>query len=554
MKRLTLYILMAASAVSAFAAKDNRPNIILFLTDDQTRNSTGVYGNTQVKTPNMDKLANNGAIFANNYATTTICMASRASIFTGMYEYKTGCNFDKGALYESKWKKSYPMLLREAGYFTGMGGKVGVDIYDEANKVKYKGDKAIAKDDFDFFVGGTGQTEYETAKNKHLAKYAKEYPHSTRAYAAAIADFIKEAKASGKPFCFSMSFKAPHTPMKPDPMFNDVYKDTVWQRPANSGRESATHLSTQAKLGRQYLEYANAYFKDVNFQRSQTQYHQLIHGVDYAIGMVMETLEKEGVADNTILILTSDNGYSCSAHGMGGKVLAYEESAKTPLIIYDPRIKKANKPKDIWRTGVSANIDIAPTILDYAGVKIPENMDGKSLKKVVENPKEKVRKELALYQLWGSFPTVSLAIVTEDFKYIYYPYAERIDPAEELYNLKKDALEMTNVISDPEYKSTLRDMQAHYETHFQKYKKENVARDSYETFPVIFDKNISWDEKKKHIHKLFENGAYGYENMLYRMNYDGDIYDYDAVIEYSRKRLSGEIKVQNRSMTDKKKK
>ncbi len=538
------------SAFSSFA-KDDRPNIILFLADDQTRISTGVYGNKQVKTPNMDKLATNGAIFANNYATTTICMASRACILTGMYEYKTGCNFDKGDLYRSKFEKSYPVILRENGYFTGIAGKVGLDIKDDIDNKKLVGDDSLGANYFDWFAGGSGQTQYETSKNKHIAKYAKEYPHSTRAYGAAMKDFIAQALESGKPFCLSMSFKAPHTPMIPDPFFNDVYKDTIWERPANAGWENAKHLSLQARLGRQYLDYSRAYFKENAFQQTSRLYHQLIHGVDYAIGMVLDELEKQGIADNTIIMITSDNGYSCSAHGFGGKVLPYEEATKTPLIIYDPRAEKADT---IWRNAVTANIDIAPTILDYAGVAIPENMDGKSLRNVVVKPEERVRKELALYQLWGSLPTVAMSIVTEDFKYIYYPYAEKIEAGEELYDLRNDRLETENLINNPEYKSTLDDMKAFYAVHFKKYQDENVKRDSYESFATIFNQDLDWGEKKKVVHKIFITGAHSYPNLLKRIKYTGDILDYDAVINHAIKRLSGENSTEATSKKSKKSK
>ena len=113
----------ALSAVSGWAVENKRPNIILLLTDDQSYNSLGYAGNTQVKTPNLDRLASEGLIFDAAYDTTSICMASRAQVMTGMYEYKTGCNFSHGPLHRDKWQQSYPVLLREAGYFTGFVGK-----------------------------------------------------------------------------------------------------------------------------------------------------------------------------------------------------------------------------------------------------------------------------------------------------------------------------------------------------------------------------------------------------------------------------------------------
>ena len=199
-----------------------KPNIIFLLSDDQTSIATGCYGNSQVVTPNMDKLAAEGVRFANYYKTTAICMASRATIMTGMYEYKTGCNFMHGPLRTEKFKKSYPVLLREAGYFTGFAGKFGFAVSD-GDHWNDKPIEVMPIDEFDMWGGGRGQTSYKTAENDSIAKYAEQYPHSTRAYGAWAHDFIKAAKASGKPFSMSISFKAPHLPFTPDKYFDQVY-------------------------------------------------------------------------------------------------------------------------------------------------------------------------------------------------------------------------------------------------------------------------------------------------------------------------------------------
>lgn len=113
-------------------AVETMPNIVFLLADDQSTYSLGCYGNTDVKTPNMDQLASDGVAFDKHYNTTAICMASRASIFTGMYEYKTGCNFTHGNMRADVWEKSYPVLLREAGYLTAFAGKFGMEVDGKA--------------------------------------------------------------------------------------------------------------------------------------------------------------------------------------------------------------------------------------------------------------------------------------------------------------------------------------------------------------------------------------------------------------------------------------
>ncbi len=520
---------LCIGAFSAFA-KDDRPNIIVFLTDDQCMYSTGVYGNHQVKTPNLDQLAKDGTIFRNNYATTSICMASRASIMTGMYEYKTACNFDKGPLWRSKWEKSYPVLLKEAGYYTGFAGKFGFAVKpDGETNENYDSYKVLPVDSFDWFAGGPDQTSYITKQNKGIAKYAKEYPHATRAYGAACSDFVKEAVKTGKPFCLSMSFKAPHSPLTPDPFFKDVYADVVWEKPANHGRENGKHISIQAKLSRQYM---NSYFLycDTAYQKNQRLYNTLIHGVDCAVGMVLETLKEIGIADNTIIIFTGDNGFAKGSHGFSHKALPYEEHSKTPLIILDPRAKKADT---IWREPVTANIDLAPTILDYAGVAIPENMDGMSLRELINDPKADFREHIALIQARGSFASVALSVVTPKTKYIYYPYAEKIDAGEELYILSDDPIEMHNQFNNPEFKAEKEAMLALYNKSFSKWKKENVNRASYDDLAIVLDKNIEWAEKRNHKSKDFDTSNVSYASLLKSVKYTGDPLDYEAVLAHS---------------------
>ncbi len=528
MKKLTLITALFASAISLFA-KDTRPNIIFFLADDMARNYIGVYGNEQVKTPTIDKLASDGVVFRNNYATTAICMASRASIMTGMYEYKTGCNFDKGPLWESKWQKSYPMLLREAGYYTGFAGKFGFAVKEDGTtSPSYEKAVDLPVKDFDCFLGEPSQTSYKTAQNKNTAKYAKQYPHSTRAYGAACVDFIREAKETGKPFCFSISFKASHLPFTPDTFFNNVYKATKWELPVNHGRENAKHFSMQARLGKAYL-IAFPFYYGNQAQENLRKYNQLIYGVDYAINMVLEELEKQGIADNTIIIFTSDNGFNLGSHGFGHKAVAYEEGSKSPLVIYDPRAKKADTN---WRESLVANIDIMPTILDYAGVEIPSNVDGKSLRDIIENPNAKIRESLPLFQLIESFPSVSMSIVTKDYKYIYYPYAEKLPAGEELYDLNADRAEMHNQINNPEFADILAKLKAYQKEELQAWKVENVKRASYEEFEIIFDQDIEWEEKRNHIPALYATAKGNYKYFLDRIGYKGDSLDYDAIMQH----------------------
>jgi arylsulfatase A-like enzyme len=487
MRKISLFITCLIAA-TALLAEDKRPNIIFLLTDDQTSYSLGCYGNPDVQTPNIDRLAEQGMKFNNHYDTTAICMASRANVVTGRFEYRNGCNFEHGNLVRDIWESSYPVLLREAGYRTAMAGKIGFEVTD-----KPEGKGYLPEDDFDSWGAGPGQTFYETAKNKSMAKYADEYPHATRAYGAFGRDFIAESAKSGQPFCLSISFKAAHRPTTPDPVFDDVYKGKTFTKPANYGRQHGKHFSKQSQQGRQYVRFHEWNYSD-KYDEVMAIYHQQVYGIDVAVGMIMKALEENGVADNTVVIFTSDNGFFCGSHGYGSKVLPYEESSLVPLIMYDPRHR--NSGKQLECDALTGNVDFAPTILELAGVKIPSGMDGKSLVKLYNRPKSSTHESLPLINVWGPDKVHSLSIVTKDEKFIYWPYAgEGFEATEELYITSKDPLELKNQAGNPEYAATLQRMQKLYDSQVKHWKAEAVDFHDYKQFGDIFDRATSWEKK-----------------------------------------------------------
>ncbi len=482
-KGLHLFFAFALTIASA-QAEAKKPNIIFLLADDQNILSVGCYGNSEVQTPHMDKLGADGVIFDKHYNTTPICMASRASIMTGMYEYKTGTNFQHGDMTPKIWEKSYPILLREAGYLTAFAGKFGFQI------LKHGYD---AEQFFDIWGGGPNQTEYKTAKNKSMRKYAKDYPHSTRAYGAFGQDVIKTAAQQNKPFCLSISFKAPHHPVKPDPKFNDIYKGKTFTKPANYGRENGKHLSAQSKQGRQYSRFTSWGY-DTDYDQVMANYYQQVYAIDVALGMIRKEIEAQGVTENTVIIYTSDNGFICGSHGYGSKVLPMEESSRVPLIILDPRSDSAGKK--LRTKSLTGNIDFAPTILELAGLPIPKNMDGVSLLPILEKTDSHVRNELAVMNTYGATPTKNLTLITQEWKYTYWWYGDKqMTPTEELFNLNKDPLEMTNLANNDEHTSILKKMQAKYDNQLKHWEKEGVSYNKYPKYITLFDRSIPWEKK-----------------------------------------------------------
>ena len=426
-----------------YSVADDRPNIIFLMTDDQNVRSLGCYGAPGVETPNIDALAADGVAFDRHYDTTAICMACRATVMTGLLEYRHGVNFGTGTVGDGQmrkedWEQSYPMLLHKAGYRTAFAGKFGFTIEDTSKSGRYP------EDDFDMWGGGPGQTSFITARNKSMVQYAKNYPHSTRSYGAFGSDFIKESAKKDQPFCLSISFKAPHRPVQPDPLFDDIYAGALFPKPENFGREHGMHFPEQSRRGRQYQRFEEWHYNDA-YDEVMAKYYQLIYAVDVAIGMIREAVETAGVKHKTLIIFTSDNGYLCGAHGYGSKVLPYEESSRVPLIIYDPRSEKKAGRCNV----ATGNIDLAATILD-AALGRPNHGNGTSLlKHYVNNNNPRRDRIIPLINVWGPEQVFSLGFVKGEWKYIYWPYTgDGMKATAEMYNLKEDPLELHNRIND----------------------------------------------------------------------------------------------------------
>ena len=464
-----------------YSVADDRPNIIFLMTDDQNVRSLGCYGAPGVETPNIDALAADGVAFDRHYDTTAICMACRATVMTGLLEYRHGVNFGTGTVGDGQmrkedWEQSYPMLLRKAGYRTAFAGKFGFTIEDTSKSGRYP------EDDFDMWGGGPGQTSFITARNKSMVQYAKNYPHSTRSYGAFGSDFIKESAKKDQPFCLSISFKAPHRPVQPDPLFDDIYAGALFPKPENFGREHGMHFPEQSRRGRQYQRFEEWHYNDA-YDEVMAKYYQLIYAVDVAIGMIREAVETAGVKHKTLIIFTSDNGYLCGAHGYGSKVLPYEESSRVPLIIYDPRSEKKAGRCNV----ATGNIDLAATILD-AALGRPNHGNGTSLlKHYVNNNNPKRDRIIPLINVWGPEQVFSLGFVKGEWKYIYWPYTgDGMKATAEMYNLKEDPLELHNRINDNATRDIRVQLEKDYANLIHDWTQQAIDRPHYKKAANLF--------------------------------------------------------------------
>jgi arylsulfatase A-like enzyme len=441
--QLTGVILFVHLKIYAQGIKEieQRPNIIFIITDDQRWDALNYAGNELIHTPNMDKLAEQGIYFKNAFVSTPICAASRASLMTGLYERKHGYTFTKPPLSKELIDKSYFTLLKKAGYYNGYLGKFGVEF-------ESKLDTAL----FDVY------RPYTTDFYYRLTDAGTKHTHLTEIMSERAVDFIKNAP-SNKPFCLTVSYNAPHAEDRsPDQYIypqntDNLYKDIVIPKPVLG---SEIYFNQQANFVKEGLNRVRWYWRfdtEEKYQEMVKGYYRMISGIDSSIGIIRTALKDEGLAENTIIIFISDNGYFLGERQLAGKWLLYDVSLRVPLIIYDPR---SDIHKDI-STNV-LNIDIAPTILEYSGIEIPDSMQGVSLAGFTQQKEDpEINRDAFLCEhLWDreEIPS-SEGIRTENYK--YFRYREYPDH-EELYDLKNDPMEKRNLAGKKRFENKLTEL------------------------------------------------------------------------------------------------
>jgi len=211
--------------------------------------------------------------------------------------------------------------------------------------------------------------------------------------------------------------------------------------------------------------------------------------------MIRDALVEAGTSENTVIIYTSDNGFMCGSHGYGSKVIPYEESSRVPLIMFDPRHKSSGKK--FRSDALTGNVDFAPTILNLAGVTVPNGLSGRSLLPVYDNPEATIHHSLPLINVWGPKELHSLGVVTKKRKYIFWSYAEgEFQPTEELYDLGSDPLELKNLAADASQTVALKEMRSVYDQHIAAWKVLAVPYNNYQKFATIFDRTVPWPQKR----------------------------------------------------------
>jgi arylsulfatase A-like enzyme len=415
------------------AGAQNRPNILFLFADDQRADALGCSGNSYIKTPNIDKLAERGVRFSNSYVMGghhgAICAPSRAMLMSGKSLFHV---YDR-----LQGVETMPRYFSEYGYVTFGTGK----WHNEKSAFE-----ATFKQGKNVFLGG--MCDHFTVPARDMGADRKlgepeSKGYSTDIFAEAAMGFINEyAKGDrNKPFFCYVAFTAPHDPRSPRPDYIGMYPDESVPLPENFIK---LHPFAFDELTIRDENLAPWPRTPEIIQASVADYYALISHLDDKVGEIVETLIKQGLFENTIIVYAADNGLAIGSHGLLGKQNLYEHSMKVPAIISGPGI-----PKKKVNDALIYLYDLFPTLCAATNLPAPKEIDGKNLLPVIKGEKEDVRNSL-----FTAYRNTVRAVRTDEWKLIRYPQINYT----QLYNLKKDPLEINNLAALSEQKTRVDEM------------------------------------------------------------------------------------------------
>ncbi len=526
LKNLTL---LSAGALSIFGCtttekneeqtetSPQKPNIIFMMTDDHAQQAISAYGSELINTPNIDRLANEGMLFNHAYVTNSISAPSRAVILTGKYSHKNGVLDNKTPFDGSQ--QTYPKLLKNAGYQTAMFGKWHLKT---------------APTGFDHWKILPGQGNYYNPWFVTNGDTAQETGYVTDLITDATLKWLKEDRDENKPFMLMFHHKAPHRAWFPALKYIEEFTSknypvpaTFWDDYENRGRAAkeaemriAEHMwlawdlkvkpkdpltikkgagsennyrwmykmmnEKQRQQWDMVYDSVTAYYNNHDFekdeetlwkyQRYMQDYLACVASVDDNISRLLTFLDENDLAENTLVVYTSDQGFYLGEHGWFDKRFMYEESFHTPLIMRWPQVIKPNTKNNDF----VMNLDFAETFLDVAGVSVPDDMQGKSLLPLLKGETPDDWRKSMYYHYYeypgGHSVKRHYGIKTGDYKLIHFYYD--IDEWE-LYDLKNDPNEMNNVINDSAYADIVVDLKKQLKGLENKYGDSEELRQQY---------------------------------------------------------------------------
>jgi len=442
---------------AARSRKTTKRNIVFVLSDDHRYDFMGFMKEAPafLETPNMDRMSKQGAHMANAFVSTSLCSPSRASILTGQYMHRHRIVDNQRP--EPEGTVFFPQYLQKAGYQTAFVGKWHMGHEHDS-----------PRPDFDYWASLKGQGTYFDPTLNVNGKRKKFQGYTTDILTDQALVWLKDGRNTRQPFFLYLSFKAVHYPFQPAKRHQGRYARAQVKRPetmANTERNYQTqpHWVRERRYsihGVDHME-TGQYDNDPvpSFDNLYRQYCETVHGLDENLGRVLNYLDESGLSDSTLVIYMGDNGFALGEHGFYDKRDAFEESIRVPMLAYAPGMfKPGTKVSQMVQ-----NIDIAPTLLDAAGVRIPKaaNMDGRSFLPLLRGELPPWRDHILYEYYWEwnfpATPTV-FAIRSDRYKYIFY---HGVWDHDGFYDLQTDPHERHNLINVPAYQEQIEMMKKH---------------------------------------------------------------------------------------------
>jgi len=454
-----LAALRAPSLARSVPSRADRPNVVFILTDDQRADCLGCAARPYlgIKTPNLDRIAAEGAIFRNAFCTTSLCSPSRASMLSGLYAHahQVVNNFTDFPAN----LPSYPRQLKAAGYETAYIGKFHMG---EQSDEKRPG--------FDYWASHSGQGQYlDTPFNINGKREVLKGYYTTRITDLAV-DWLRGR--GDRPFMLIMGHKAPHGPFVPEEEYRHIYDDVRVEYPASAFDLAGKPEWIEQRLDTWHGIYGPLYAFRKNFPDRSPEgvkifgdfvrsYVGTINSIDDSVGRVYQVLKEIGQLDNTLIIFTTDNPFLLGEHGMIDKRTMHEDSIRLPLLArYPRRIKPGTQISQMV-----LSVDLAPSIVELCGAQPLRNIHGRSFVPLLEGSSARWRRSWFYeYNYEKQFPYTPnvRGVRTEDWKYMHYPHGDGGPDRHkaELYNLRHDSQERKNLVDDPAAAGKLAELKA----------------------------------------------------------------------------------------------
>jgi len=420
------------SAQAAARRGTTRRNIVFILSDDHRYDALSMLGHPFLKTPRFDALAQNGILCENAFVTTSLCAPSRASILTGQYTHRHEVIGNGPAL--KPGTATFPQELQKGGYETAFIGKWHMGRTNDD-----------PRPGFDHWVSFRGQGTYFNPTLNIDGERAKREGYISDLLTDYAVEFVR--RPHGKPFCLYLSHKAVHADFLPAPRHRGAYAGKKYPHPASMADTEENYRGKPDWVRTQRNSWHGVdgmYNKSTDFDTFVKPYAETVLGLDDSVGRVVDVLRDEGILESTLIIYASDNGFLFGEHGLIDKRTMYEPSIRIPLIVHCPELF----PGGQRRKEIMLNIDFAPTILETAGVPIPDSVQGSSFLGLLQGKTTEWRNDFLYEYFWeAAFPQTPTVIGVRGERYKLITYHGVWDKYE-MYDLVDDPDEMNNLLGD----------------------------------------------------------------------------------------------------------